>query len=100
MGGGIHAAAPTREVNVQCCNVAENTGGNYTGALSDQTGSNDNISAEPLFCDAPSGDLTLYDTSPCTSANSPCGQTIGAHDVGCETAVEPSSWGRIKASFE
>ena len=100
MGGGIHAAAPTRDVNVQCCDVAENTGGNYTGTLTDQTGINDNISEDPLFCDAPSGDLTLYNTSPCAPANSPCEELIGSSDVDCYTAVEESSWGRIKSSFE
>lgn len=100
MGGGVHVAAPGRSVSVQCSNVVDNTGGNYTGSITDQTGVNDNISEDPQFCDAPSGDLTLYNTSPCAAANSPCGQLIGAEDVDCYTAVEPSSWGKIKSSFE
>jgi len=100
MGGGIYVDAVERSANVQCCDVAENTGGNYVGDISDQTGINDNISVEPLFCDAPSGDLTLYNTSPCAPENSPCGQLIGSSPVDCETAVEESSWGQIKASYD
>ncbi len=99
-GGGISVSESNRAVTVTCCNVVENTGGNYVGDISDQTDINDNISEEPQFCDAPSGDLTLYNTSPCAADNSPCGQLIGAKDVDCYTAVEPSSWGKIKSSFE
>jgi len=100
-GGGIwYTYEPLREASITCCNVFDNVGGNYGGQVSDQTGINDNISQEPQFCDAPSGDLTLYNTSPCAPDNSSCGQLIGAEDVDCFTAVEPSSWGRIKATFE
>jgi len=100
-GGGIwYTYEPLREASITCCNVFDNVGGNYGGQVSDQTGNNDNISQEPQFCDAPSGDLTLYNTSPCAPANSSCGQLVGAEDVDCFTAVEPSSWGRIKATFE
>jgi len=101
MGGGIYVDAAGRETpTISCCDVFENSGGNYTGNIADQTGISDNISEDPQFCDAPSGDLTLYNTSPCAAANSPCGQLIGAEDVDCFTAVEPSSWGKIKSSFE
>ena len=50
----------------------------------DQTGSNGNISEDPLFCDALEGDYRLRLDSPCTAANSPegCG-LIGALPVGC-----------------
>ncbi|MCK4512497.1 right-handed parallel beta-helix repeat-containing protein [bacterium] len=99
-GGGIKVLEPGRAVTVTCCDVFENMGGNYLGGISDQTGINDNISEDALFCNAPSGDLTLYNTSPCAPANSPCGQLIGAEDVDCFTAVESSSWGKIKSSFE
>jgi hypothetical protein len=98
MGGGIYGQAPTRDVTIACCDVFENTGGNYGGTITDQTGIEANFSGDPLFCNAPVGDLTVYNTSPCASANSPCGEeTIGANDVGCDTAVEQSSWGEIKA---
>lgn len=98
MGGGIHVEAPTR-ASINCSDVYENTGGNYTGAISDQTGINDNISEEPQFCDAASGDLTLYNTSPCASEYSPCGSLIGANEVDCLSVTEPSSWGKIKSDY-
>ncbi len=99
MGGGIHLAASDRSVMVACCDVYDNTGGNYTGELTDQTGMDDNISEEPQFCDAPSGDLTLYNTSPCAPGYSPCGQLIGANVVDCLSPVESSSWGEIKSNY-
>ena len=99
-GGGIHLEVPIREVNVQCCDVFDNEGGNYTGDLADQTGVNDNISEDPQFCNAAEGDLRLFDTSPCSEALSPCGQQIGALGVACDSPVEPTSWGRVKATYE
>ncbi|MFH1690209.1 MAG: hypothetical protein ABIE42_08230 [Candidatus Eisenbacteria bacterium] len=100
MGGGVHLAALDRSVSVNCSDVFENTGGNYTGELTDQTGLNFNFSEDPQFCDAPSGDLTLYNASPCTPANSLCGELVGAHDVDCLSVTEPSSWGKIKSTYE
>jgi hypothetical protein len=99
MGGGIHLAATDRSVSVNCSDVYENTGGNYTGELTDQTGINFNFSEEPQFCDAPSGDLTLYNTSPCASEYSPCGELVGANEVDCLSVMEPSSWGEIKSNY-
>ncbi len=51
------------------------------------------IFEDPLFCsaavctDAPTtgGSYTIFDTSPCTAANSPCGLQIGALGVNCVT---------------
>ena len=60
----------------------------------------DNISEDPLFCGAESGDYTLQDCSPCLGAAHDGGD-IGAFGVGCacEVAVEDASWGRIKDLF-
>ena len=45
-------------------------------------------------------DYTIDQESPCTPLHSPCGQLIGAFDVGCgAVAVEAATWGSIKASF-
>ncbi len=99
MGGGIYVDANRAGPSVTCCDVYENTGGDYVG-MPDQTGVNNNISEDPLFCDAPSGDVSIYNTSPCAADQSPCGVLIGSSDVGCYTAVEPTSWGRVKATFE
>ena len=44
--------------------------------------------------------LTLDEASPCAPANSGGCGLIGALPVGCgATAVEPATWGGIKASF-
>ncbi len=100
-GGGVwYAYEPLRALSISCCDVFDNTGGNYGGQVSDQTGTNNNISEDPLFCDAPAGNLTIDGDSPCAPGNSPCGQLIGAKGVDCGTPVEKTSWGSIKAKFE
>ncbi|MFC1573204.1 C25 family cysteine peptidase, partial [Candidatus Eisenbacteria bacterium] len=62
-----------------CCDVFGNAGGDGLCG----TDGGDNISAHPRFCDADSPELTLGSNSPCAVANSPCGELIGAGDVGC-----------------
>jgi hypothetical protein len=86
-GGGV-----TRSCNVYWNNPGGNTVG-FTLAASDRI-------IDPEYCDAPSGDLTVFDTSPCLPANSlGCG-LIGAHDQGCgSVSVEVRSWGRIKEGY-
>ena len=90
-------------VTLTCCDVYGNAGGDWVGCIADQYGLDGNFSADPLFC----GDLnadepyTLNAQSPCAPGNNPeCGQ-IGAWGVACGlTAVEPMSWGTIKAMFK
>ncbi|MGQ0721177.1 MAG: right-handed parallel beta-helix repeat-containing protein [Candidatus Eiseniibacteriota bacterium] len=80
------------------CNVYwNNAGGNTLNFGLDLT---DRI-VDPQYCDAPSGDLTVFDTSPCLPANSlGCG-LIGAQDQGCGTvSVERTSWGKIKEGYK
>ena len=86
---------------VSCTDVFGNTGGDWTGCIALLYGVAGNISADPLFCGG--GDLDeaymLYDNSPCSSVNSPCGQ-MGKWDVGCPaTPVEVRNWGEIKAMY-
>jgi len=69
----------------QCNDVWQNAGGDYSGQCADQTGENGNIAADPLFCDAGAGDLTLQAGSPCAPENSAGCGLIGALGVGCET---------------
>jgi hypothetical protein len=80
-GVGVHTDQST--IDIVCCDVYGNNAGDYGGGIGDQTGSNDNISADPLFCDAAGDDFTLEQASPCAPANSPCGSLIGAYDAGC-----------------
>jgi hypothetical protein len=82
-----------------CCDLYHN-GENWTGCIADQLGVNGNISVDPLFCDAPGGDLTLESASPCAPENNPeCGQ-IGAWPVGCgSTPAQSVTWGALKMLF-
>jgi hypothetical protein len=75
--GGPGAATLT------CCDVFGNAGGDYVGPIAGQLGVDGNISGDPVFCDAESGDFTLNSpSSPCLGSNSGCG-LIGSHAVGC-----------------
>lgn len=55
-------------------NVFGNVNGNYKGFPTDPTGTNGNISLDPLFRNAPSGDYHLLWNSPCVDT----GTNIGA----------------------
>jgi predicted outer membrane repeat protein len=79
------------------CNVYwNNAGGNTLNFGLDPT---DRI-VDPEYCDAPSGDLTVFDTSPCLPTNSGGCGLIGAHDQGCgAVSVERTSWGKIKEGY-
>jgi hypothetical protein len=99
-GGGVGRYDYT-PFTIECSDVYGNTGGNYVGTLGDQTGLNDNISLDPLFCppggSAPYG---LQGKSPCAPANNSCGLLMGAFDVHCPgTATETTSWGRVKSLY-
>ena len=80
-----------------CCNMF---GGSYGGVEPE----NGNFSADPLFCDASTGNFTLRSDSPCLPGNHPdaadCG-LIGAFGEGCPgpTAADYTSWGSVKTMF-
>lgn len=71
-----------------CTNIHGNEGGDWIGPIADQYGVYGNISGSPCFCDAPSGDYGLHDTSICATEWGMCGDcgVIGAHPVGCSAA--------------
>jgi hypothetical protein len=79
-----------------CCDVFGNIGGDWVDCIADQYGIDGNICADPLFCDAAGGDLTIYDESPCapfTPPNEEC-DLIGAWRVGCEAyLINPEGTG-------
>jgi hypothetical protein len=71
---------------VSCCDVFGNEGGDWVRPLEGMDGINGNFSADPLFCDTLSTDLTLEGCSPCLPGNHPDGDDcglIGALDEGC-----------------
>ncbi|MBD3236042.1 MAG: hypothetical protein GF330_05015 [Candidatus Eisenbacteria bacterium] len=77
---------------ISCTDIYGNAGGDWVDPFDDQLGVDGNFSADPLFCDAPGGDLTLDAESPCTANNAPddCG-LIGAYDIGCgDTSDTPT----------
>jgi hypothetical protein len=100
VGGGV-GLGDAPQVQLECCDVYGNIGGNYVGAQVDWTGMNGNISADPLYCDS-TDPLAFYlqADSPCAPPGNPCGVLIGAFPVMCSgTAVDVRSWGAIKALY-
>jgi len=60
------------------------------------------IVGDPLFCDMESSDYTLCSNSPALPGGNIYGQLIGFADQGCgecDSAVQETSWGSIKALF-
>jgi parallel beta-helix repeat protein len=58
--------------------------------------------SDPLFCDRENGVLTLCENSPCLPGGT-WPSLVGAHGQGCppcESAVEPTTWGAIKALYK
>ena len=85
VGVGLYADS-TSSPSLSCCDVVGNPDGNYGGSMPDPTGSDGNISLDPLFCGGtePETAYTLGSDSPCAPANNGCGVLIGALPVGCE----------------
>ncbi len=81
-----------------CCDVFREMGDAYVGCA-DPSGTDGNMSEDPLFCDDES--LALQECSPCADDDS-CG-LVGALGVGCEcdddAPARPASWGSIKALY-
>jgi hypothetical protein len=82
-----------------CCDMFGNEGGDWVGCIADQFDVNDNFSEDPLFCNPNAGDFSIGANSPCAPENNPACGLVGALPVGCDepTAVEMTTWGRIKA---
>jgi len=95
--GGLIAAA------ISCCDVFGNAGGNYGGSITDRTGSDFNISADPIFCDAAGGNYLVSSISPCAPVASPCGALIGLLGVGCvkgaELVIAEVEWSDAEPAF-
>ena len=111
---GIHAYLATPSITY--CNVYWNdqvfpdpgTGPqNYSGTLDDLTGIDGNISVEAYYCDfvgTAGYDYHVCEESPVSPHHQggEGGVTIGALDAactGCQSPVELSSWGAIKALY-
>ncbi len=87
-----------QSVNFSCNDVWQN-GADFVG-IDDPTGTNDNVSLDPLHCDPVNNDFYLAENSPCAAANSSCGMLIGPEVPNCPpSAVRPATWGEIKSIY-
>jgi hypothetical protein len=98
----------SRDVTVSCSAI--DTLGVFLGEGAAIEYIGENVFDDPLFCDplpcdgyfpSTEGDYSLQSNSPCLPENSPCGSRIGALGEGCSPpdAVEPTTWGGIKALY-
>lgn len=90
------------QATLTCCDVFGNAGGDWTGCIAGQFGINGNFSLDPQFCDLDNRNFRLQASSPCLPGNHPQGDPcglIGVYGSGCATAVEPTTWGAIKAHY-
>jgi hypothetical protein len=93
------AAAPGPQIELSCCDVFGNAGGDFVGAFEGEKGGMV-FSEDPLFCNLPDYDVSLREGSPCLPGASPCGTLGAVSDIGCApVAVEDRSWGEIKALY-
>jgi predicted outer membrane repeat protein len=102
IAGGINAAAiacnSPGSISISCSNLYGNANGDWVGCVKSFAGMNENFSLDPLFCDAAEDDLSIRSDSPCVNHGS-CG-LVGTLGVGCDPdAIEPESWGSIKARY-
>jgi hypothetical protein len=79
-GGGAVASTPSSPPALSCCNLYANVGGDWSGYIAGQADINNNMSVDPLFCDAPASGFRLESDSPCLTGI--CGM-IGAFGRGC-----------------
>ncbi len=83
-----------------CCDIFGNVGGDWTGVIAPQLGTDGNFSADPQYCGLLGTWLmTLQADSPCLAAYNDCGQLIGALGEGCGAPVESTSWSRVKQLY-
>jgi|GEM_PF-1690701 len=76
-GGGYYG-----NIDISCCDIFGNVGGDWVPRIQEQYGINGNISSDPLFCNLGGSDFRLDVSSPCSGDVSGCGK-MGAFGVGC-----------------
>jgi len=99
----LYSQESTSTPTFTCCNCYAwgPNSSTYGGFIADPTGSDGNISMDPLYCDAVNWDLTVDAASPNLpgSPDNTCGTLIGCFGEGCDSPVESKSWGAIKAMW-
>lgn len=106
VAGNLQSSGLDRQENsiaqLTCCDIYGNEGGDWVEGIAEQSGVNGNLWADPRFCSAEEGNLTLDVSSPCApdNPNNPACDLIGAHPVDCDVPVLTGvSWGRIRGLF-
>jgi len=67
----------------RCSDIFGHAAGDWSACVAYQEGTNGNFSADPWFCDPALDDYHVDRFGPCSPEQSPCGELIGALDVGC-----------------
>jgi subtilisin family serine protease len=93
-------SVPAAPALYSCNDVFGNAGADYSG-MTDPTGTNGNISEDPVFCDSVAGNFSINSASPCSAANSGGCGLIGALDVDCggDTSPVPEADNGIPVAF-
>lgn len=76
-GGSPFSCVSSGPVIQRCCSFGNAQGDSLCGNHSE------NLFIDPLFCDAPGGDLSLHGSSPCLPENNEWSETIGSRGLGC-----------------
>jgi hypothetical protein len=87
-GVAVACVGENQVIEVSCCDVFGNQGGDWVGCIAGHFGQAGNISEDPLFC----GDEVPYRLqggSPC-APGATCEDRIGAWPVGCAAAIPPA----------
>ncbi len=97
-GAAVDFSGRPPVLDLNCCDVYGNAGGDWVGYIADQRGINGNIWGHPGFCDTLNGNFSIQATSPCMPDTLlGCG-LIGAHGVGCSGdvwVVDPEGGGNF-----
>jgi hypothetical protein len=75
-------------MELYCCDLYGNDGGDWVNCIQDQLGINGNITEDPLFCDTASGDYLVSSNSPCAPINNSCSVLIGAMNSYCAGYID------------
>jgi len=81
--GVVLVGAIAGATTVTCNDVFGNGDGDYVG-ISDYTGVDGNISANPQFCDFVTRNYRIHFASPCAPPHNSCGVLMGALGVHCD----------------
>ncbi|MFC1572935.1 right-handed parallel beta-helix repeat-containing protein [Candidatus Eisenbacteria bacterium] len=89
-GEAIACMAGECTVQLDCCDVYANAGGDYVGPISDMLGFDGNISQDPSFCMGLNPELpyTVSGDSPCAPYYNPVCGVVGSRPMGCEWVDE------------